>query len=225
MLNVAPSAFVQMVAVERETCALMVLSEDRRGMLFLAAGVLWDAECGESRGEAAAIEILGWDVADVAMQAFDDPAERVIEAPLTFLLLEAMRRKDEGLDGEPVLPESLLGALVREHDGLLASCLVDVPTGSFLEEHFAAAPSFDGVPLSRSCYDLARAGQALTAGLGMTSELEQVALTFDDLLLVLRFLRPDLLLILIADPARMGLPAVNAVLRRLDFKELPAWPG
>lgn len=59
----------------------------------------------------------------------------------------------------------------------------------------------------------------------MASSLEQVALTFDDLLLILRFLRSDLLLVLIADPARMGLPAVNAVLRQLDFREHPAWPG
>ena len=171
MQNVAPSAFVQMVAVERETCALVVLSEGRRGTLFLAGGVLWDAESGESRGEAAAMEILGWEVADVEMQAFDAAAERSIQASLTFLLLEAMRRKDEGLDGTPVLPESLLAALVREHDGLLGSCLVDVSTGSFLEEHFAAAPPFDAARLSRSCYDLARAGQALTAGLGVKSAL------------------------------------------------------
>ena len=38
--NVSPATFVQMISVERETCALGVRAENRQGVLFFVAGGL-----------------------------------------------------------------------------------------------------------------------------------------------------------------------------------------
>lgn len=221
--NVAPSAFVQLIAVERETCSLVVSHEGAGGVLSFVNGVLWDAAVGERRGEAAAIEILGWEVADIEMHAGDEPVRRAISAPLTFLLLEAMRQKDETAASEAPgsHPETPIGSLVREHDGMIGGCLIDIPTGTFLEEHFA--PRGGALPWSRSCCELARLALALTANLGLRSVLEDFVLFSSRRLLVLRFLPAGLLVALIVDPARMGLPAIYTLLRRLDVEELSPW--
>ncbi len=232
MHNVAPSAFVQLIAVERETCALAIRGEGASGVLSFVGGVLWDAVSGDKRGEAAAIELLSLEIVDVEMQAIDEPAQRAITAPLTFLLLEAMRLKDEDSDAAAVKvepprprPETPLRSLIRWHDGLLGACLIDIPTGTFLEEQLASSVGEETSQVSRSCYELARAAMELKNGLGLASALEDLVLTADNMLLILRFLPSGLLLAVIADPARIGLPSIYTLLRQIDLEELSPWQG
>ncbi len=227
--NVSPATFVQMIAVERETCALGVRMESHQGVLFFVAGELYDAILDDLRGEEAAIQILGWDLADIETQVIAEPPPRSISSPLTFILLEAMRLRDEspGGSGGPET-ETLITALLRELDGITGGCLVDLTSGLPLEEHFKADAGFDTARVSSAGHELAHTELALVAALGMGSSPQEIVLSFTDLLFFLRFLRPDLLLVLTADPARTGIPGIHSALHRLEpayTEKLPSWHG
>ncbi|HKV10264.1 MAG TPA: DUF4388 domain-containing protein [Thermoanaerobaculia bacterium] len=217
--NVAPAAFVQMIASERETCALVVREDGREGTLFFVSGELWDAQLGDWAGEAAAVRILSWDLADVETRNLAETPDRSIEAPLTFILLESMRQRDEGAweDGPqpPAVPVPLLAGFFQELDGASGAFLIDFSSGRALEEHLADSPGFEPAEAVRACYELARADLALIGSPVQTARLEEIVLTWGDRLTVLRFLGTDLLLAVIADPGRSSLPAIHAALRRL----------
>jgi len=217
--NVAPAAFVQMIAIERETCALVVREEGREGVLFFVAGDLWDARLGDLSGEEAAVRILGWDLADVETRGLGEAPNRSINAPLTFILLESMRRRDEGAREElapPVPPEPVLAVLLRELEGVGGACLIDFTSGRSLEEHFTAAPGLDPGDVVRACHEVALLSRSLTGKAVPLSSLEEVVLTFGDRVVFLRFLSADLLLAVLSDPARITLPAIHAAVRRLS---------
>jgi|GEM_PF-4191681 len=212
-----------MIAVERETCALGVRAENHQGVLFFVSGDLCDAIFDDLRGEEAAIQILAWDLADIETQVITEAPPRSINSSLTFVLLEAMRRRDEGITGSR---DTLVSALVREHDGINGGCLVDLTTGLALEEHFAAGGEIDTARVSGAGHDLARTELALIAALGFGSTPEEIVLSFTDLIFFLRFLRPGLLLVLTADPARTGIPGIHSALHRLMpvyAEKLPSW--
>lgn len=219
--NVAPAAFVQMIAIERETCALAVREDGREGVLYFVVGDLWDARLGELVGEEAAVRILGWDLADVETRVLTEPPKRSIYAPLTFILLESMRRRDEGAreaDTVPAgapLPAQAFAALVCELDGVSGACLIDFSSGRPFEECSLAIPGLDPLEVIRACHEVARAGHLLVSKSVRPSSLEEIVLTFRDQLTLLHFLRADLLLAIIADPARTTLPAIRAAVRRL----------
>ena len=207
-----------MIAIERETCALVVREEGREGVLYFVAGDLWDARLDDLHGEEAAVRILGWDIADVETRVLNEPPQRSINAPLTFVLLESMRRRDEGTAGPEdaeAPPVSVLAGLVRELDGISGACLIDFSSGRSLEEHFVAGSGLDPSEVIRAGHGLARAGHGLAGRNVPPSSLEEVVLTFGDCLAVLRLLHADLLLAIIADPARTPLPAIHAAVRRL----------
>lgn len=220
--NVAPAAFVQMIAIERETCALVVREDGREGVLFFVAGDLWDARLGELLGEEAAVRILCWDLADVETRALDEKPHRSINAPLTFVLLESMRRRDEGAREEgpeepasPAAPAPVFAPFIRELDGVSGACLIDFSSGRSLEEDFAARPELDPAGVVRACHELAQTGHGLAARAVPPSFLEEMVLTFGDRLILLRLLGQDLVIAVIADPTRLSLPALHAALRRL----------
>lgn len=234
--DVAPAAFVQMIAIERETCALGVSADGRHGLLFFVVGELFDAILDDLRGEEAAIVILGWEIADVETLAISEPPPRSIQAPLTFLLLEAMRRLDERFadavdveDDEEAAdshPETLLQALVARLAGLTGGCLIEYDTGRVLEQHFDLGASLDAASVGEASLELARSHLEMVAGLGITSQPEEVVVTCDDLLLFLCFVRSGRLLVMVADPERIGIPAIRAALHSLDpvhAEELAPW--
>lgn len=220
--NVAPAAFVQMIAIERETCALAVREEGREGVLFFVAGDLWNARLGDLAGEEAAVRILGWDLADVETRVLGEAPQRSINAPLAFILLESMRRRDEGArEAEreetaarvPAAPA--LADLVRELDGISGAYLIDLSSGQPLEEYSVVTPGLDLAAVIRACHELTSAGRTLAGRAVPPSSLDEIVLTFGDRLTFLRFLSADLLLAIIADPARITLPAIHAAVRRL----------
>jgi hypothetical protein len=58
--------------------------------------MLYDAVCGNLRGEEAAIEVIGWENAEIRFKEIPKKKiSRRIEAELMSLIMEAMRRKDE----------------------------------------------------------------------------------------------------------------------------------
>ncbi len=99
--NVGLAAFTQLLAAERETCTLTVQAVDRAGTMRFLRGELIDAQAGSQRGEEAAIEIFGWGIANVDMGSLWHQARRTITSSLTYLLIEAMRRRDEEIRDDP----------------------------------------------------------------------------------------------------------------------------
>jgi len=99
--NVGLAALVQLLALDKESCTLTVQSAMGRGTLYFVRGDLCDAETAAATGEEAAIEVLGWEIANVEMTGSSLRTQRAIEMPVTFLLIEAMRRRDERARGEP----------------------------------------------------------------------------------------------------------------------------
>ncbi len=223
--NVAPAAFVQMIAIERETCALGVRADGRQGTLFFVDGDLCHAVAGELRGEEAALLILGWDLADVETQAVAEQPPRSINAPLTFILLEAMRRRDERANpgaraDDPQAPrEGSLQALAHDLDGVAAGWLIDLATGVPLAEQAEPEAGFEGVRVSAAIRELVATELSLLAALGGRSALREIVLTCDGMLVVIRPLAAGLLLAVVADHARVGLPALRAAMQRLGSAE------
>jgi FixJ family two-component response regulator len=87
----------QMIEIEKKTCAVKVtrLSSFRHGILFFSDGVLIEAFCEGETGEAAAYTILSWDKVKVVINNSCSVRERRIHSPVSAILLEAMRLRDE----------------------------------------------------------------------------------------------------------------------------------
>jgi CheY-like chemotaxis protein len=129
--NISLASFLQLLEMERKTCTLSIRSHHpeagREGKLYFRAGRLIGATTGavtgETRGREAALEVVTWEHADIEIADGCPPIEPEIEAPLSFLLMEGMRLKDEREQGRPPEP-----AEVEEPD--LDATLIDVPPRS-----------------------------------------------------------------------------------------------
>lgn len=102
--NITLASFLQLLELERKTCALAVASLGRRGRVYLREGRLVGAETPGLRGQPAALEVVTWENADIEISEALPPFEPVIEAGLRFLLMEGMRLKDERDQGQPPSP-------------------------------------------------------------------------------------------------------------------------
>jgi CheY-like chemotaxis protein len=95
--QVTPSIFLQLVAAEEKTCTIRLTccATGRSGILFFHRGDLVQARCAGATGEAAAYEILGWDMVDLAIQNRCGIHTNAINKDVHAIYLEALRRKDE----------------------------------------------------------------------------------------------------------------------------------
>ena len=93
--NINLASFLQLLEMERKTCTLSISCDDRAGILIVEKGALVAAEAGDSVGQAAAIEIIGWPSANIAISRHREVRSENIRAPLGFILMEAMRVQDE----------------------------------------------------------------------------------------------------------------------------------
>ncbi|RYZ07774.1 MAG: DUF4388 domain-containing protein [Myxococcales bacterium] len=93
--NVSLASLLQLLEMERKSCTLGVNCGDQQGWLVVSKGVLVGARTGDLQGEAAAIAIVAWPGANIAIsrRAVDPGVE--IHASLGFILIEAMRLVDE----------------------------------------------------------------------------------------------------------------------------------
>jgi CheY-like chemotaxis protein len=101
--NISLASFLQLLEMERKTCTLSVRSPHpeapaegyRQGKLHFRAGRLVGAATGELSGREAALEIVTWENVDIEIADGCPAVEPEIEAPLSYLLMEGMRLKDE----------------------------------------------------------------------------------------------------------------------------------
>jgi CheY-like chemotaxis protein/predicted regulator of Ras-like GTPase activity (Roadblock/LC7/MglB family) len=127
--NISLASFLQLLEMERKTCTLSIRSHDpdaeREGKLYFRAGRLIGATtgAGAATGRAAALEIVTWEHADIEIADGCPPVSPEIDAPLSFLLMEGMRLKDEREQGsapeaedEPDLDEALADPSPRSEE-------------------------------------------------------------------------------------------------------------
>jgi hypothetical protein len=86
-----------MIEIEQKTCLFEVESPDNpKGFFYFKGGELYHAVFGDLKGEEAAMKMIQIDRPTINFRK--PPARSIpkkIEKELTFLILEATRRKDE----------------------------------------------------------------------------------------------------------------------------------
>ncbi|OQY07285.1 MAG: hypothetical protein B6I22_03330 [Desulfobacteraceae bacterium 4572_123] len=95
--GISVDSFLQLVEMEEKTCLLEVRNQEgQKGLFSFYQGRLYDAVCGDLRGQAAAVEIAMWD--NVRLNLKNLAGKKIkqrITTGLMSILMEASRRKDE----------------------------------------------------------------------------------------------------------------------------------
>ncbi|MGD9214793.1 MAG: response regulator [Desulfobacteraceae bacterium] len=89
----AISSFVQVIELEGKSCNVVVLADGKKGCLFIRNGSIINAKTDSLDGEKAAIEILGWENAQIRLSPPNKKIKRVIESSLTQLAAADSRRE------------------------------------------------------------------------------------------------------------------------------------
>jgi CheY-like chemotaxis protein len=92
-------AFLQLLELERKTCTLRVVADDRVGHLYFRDGILIDADTGTAEGEAAAYDIATWATSEIEIDAVCPRTERRVKRSLNAILMDAFRILDEVNNG------------------------------------------------------------------------------------------------------------------------------
>jgi CheY-like chemotaxis protein len=95
--NVGLASFLQLIELEKKTCTLEVRSDEHQGRLFVRKGELLDAQTRCLSGEPAALEILAWTNVSITIDSSCAVAERIIDKPTYYVVMEAMRVRDESV--------------------------------------------------------------------------------------------------------------------------------
>jgi len=109
------ATFLQLMKVEQKNCTLKVSVSAQSAYLYIQRGELIDAEYGALEGIEAALEIVGWDDAEIEMDGVCRRQNNVINMPMEHLLIDAFKRKDEAEE----LGKAAQSYLPREIDDLL----------------------------------------------------------------------------------------------------------
>lgn len=99
--NVSLASFLQLLEMERKTCTLSVACDGRVGTLQVRQGALVAAHTGDLTGQAAAIAIVAWPFPSIEISPQCEVGCATIQAPLGFVLMEAMRVQDEKARSSP----------------------------------------------------------------------------------------------------------------------------
>ena len=215
--NITLASFLQLLEMERKTCTLSVASLGRKGSLYFRAGRLIGAETEGLSGHAAALEIVTWEHADIEISDATPPGGPTIDMTLRYLLLEAMRLKDEregdappggGFDPDETLvsqlgaasspvagPAADLSGTIGESlkraksiKGSAALLLAEIASGAVI----AATGGSPGVDLGQATVaavaQLLRQKQRIADQLGLHDPLQEVLLTTADRYYVVRSL-------------------------------------
>lgn len=119
--GVTLAGFLELVVLERKTCALKVISGDRSGILLIKDGDLVDARTDDLIGEAAARDIVTWDDAEIKMGNYTGDRRKNVDATLGDILLDAFRSRDERKQaarapGGPAAPGDAVDSGPRESE-------------------------------------------------------------------------------------------------------------
>lgn len=146
--NVGLASFLQLIEMEQKSCTLEVRGAMGTGQLFVRKGELLDARTKDQAGEAAALTILGWNDVAIHIEGVCRVNERTIQLPLSHIIMEAMRIRDEAeraresdgaANGVRRFRSEVTGlglrpnrATLRLPQGAVAMAVVELSTGNVL---------------------------------------------------------------------------------------------
>ncbi len=140
--GVTLSAFLQLMSLEKKSCTLIIRSDGRTASLYLKNGDLINAVYGDTAGMDAAIEILGWDNAEIEMDHVCRNEYVLIETGIESILLKAHGLKDEKADTESI--QDSIDGVHSEADPIteIDDSVADNPAGSdAFEQPFEDEPA------------------------------------------------------------------------------------
>lgn len=101
--GISLATLLQMMTLDRKTCTVEVTANGRQGSLTFREGELFDAVTAAHLGDEAALEILEWDEGSIELAPAVATRARRCVRPLSELLMEAFRLRDEH-ERSPVTP-------------------------------------------------------------------------------------------------------------------------
>jgi CheY-like chemotaxis protein len=120
---------LQMECLGGKSSVLEIFTGKVRGRIYVCDGAVIHAESGSLQGEVALYSLLALRGGEFNLQTFAEPSRRTISGQWEFLLMEAARLRDEGVDfgkgqtaGSGVLGEDQMGGLA----GQLVSDLIHI---------------------------------------------------------------------------------------------------
>jgi CheY-like chemotaxis protein len=90
---------IQMECLSRHSLVLEVSSPAAHGRIFIRKGEIHHAECGELTGDAALQELISLHGGAFHHSAYVDPPTRSLQGSWEFLIMEAVRKRDEHAGG------------------------------------------------------------------------------------------------------------------------------
>jgi CheY-like chemotaxis protein len=236
--NVGLASFLQLIELERKTCTLEVRSAEHVGSLYLRRGELLHARTAGLDGEAAALAIIGWINASIAIQSGCRVRERTIFKPVYHIVMESMRIHDEGTAArtrsEPNVRDSFFslhsefpGSRQRSEGmaagsgralgslhlpfGALTLAVIDMTTSSVLASENPAELSL--APLAQAAVALMQKKQATLAIAASHERVEEVATMGPERCELIRPMENgEGLILLVFDPNQ-----TNLVMARLEL--------
>ncbi|HZE69445.1 MAG TPA: DUF4388 domain-containing protein [Pyrinomonadaceae bacterium] len=127
------SELIEFFCNQRKTGSLKVLYPNGAGYFYLQTGSVVDAQIGVLRGIDAVYYALTLPNAKFEFSATTEPAERTINQPWTQVVLEGLRRLDEGIEPPEAFPAGY--ASLSKED-------VPAPVASAVSNHHAHIPAF-----------------------------------------------------------------------------------
>lgn len=89
------ASFLQLIEMEKKTCTLEIISDNKIGKIYFRKGDAFGAETEDKINEEAIFEILCWDRAEIRIQDTNKKTKKEITQPLINILMEGLKIKDE----------------------------------------------------------------------------------------------------------------------------------
>lgn len=102
--GISVSSFLQMIAMESQTCTLTIKSDDKIGYVMFKDGNIVHAEFEGKQGEEACYKIVTWEDVEIQIEKKCTKDQRTVNKSINHLLLEAYRRKDEVIEPQEKTP-------------------------------------------------------------------------------------------------------------------------
>jgi|GEM_PF-4135271 len=95
LYNMTIESILQIVSGDKKDCTLTLLSENQKGLAYFRSGQLIHASTQTQQGEAALVEMLGWNLHHFSTSPIHKEIPATIQNTLISILMDAAVNKDE----------------------------------------------------------------------------------------------------------------------------------
>lgn len=200
---------IQIQHLAKTSCLLQVERGIARGCLWFENGEIVHAERGDTRGNDAVFELLGWPGGRFKVAPFSDPPERTVKSSTMELLMDGLRiidelRRDDGADvNQPELderdsvssdfPEDSVSNNVKTSldealtiDGAIGAALVDWKSGMALG---TAGTGLNLDVAAAGNTEVVRSKHKVMGALGLKDQIEDILITLGSQYHLIRMLQ------------------------------------